>query len=145
MRRFLYNDTGFETAFAAFLEERRGSAPDVDSAVAAVLAAVKAEGLAAVLRYTALFDKIELTEQTIRVTAEEIAAGAAACPPDAREAIAMAARRIRAYHTRQRPADQAWTDEDGVQLGWRWTALKSSCCPPRGCVASARKRTGKSW
>ena len=121
MRRFLYNDSGFESAFASFLDERRGSAPDVDSAVAAVLEAVKAEGLAAVLRYTALFDKVELTETTIRVTADEIAA----CPPEARAAITLAARRIRAYHTRQRPADQAWTDDDGVQLGWRWTPLES--------------------
>jgi len=125
MRRFLYNDAGFERDFIAFLEERRGSAPDVDAAVAAVLAAVKAEGLAAVLRYTAQFDKVELTEQTIRVTADEIAAGAAQCDPAAREAIALAAARIRAYHTRQHPADQSWTDDLGVELGWRWTALES--------------------
>ena len=96
MRRFLYDDAGFERDFTAFLEERRGSAPDVDTAVAAVLAAVKAEGLEAVLRYTAQFDKVELTEQTIRVTADEIAAGAAQCDPAAREAIALAAARIRA-------------------------------------------------
>ena len=95
MRRFLYNDAGFEAAFASFLDERRGSAPDVDAAVAAVLAAVKAEGLSAVLRYTAQFDKVELTQQTIRVTAEEIAAGAALCEPQARAAITLAASRIR--------------------------------------------------
>jgi histidinol dehydrogenase len=125
MRRFIYSDTGFEPAFTSFLDERRGSAPDVDAAVATVLAAVKAEGLAAVLRYTAQFDKVDLTEATIRVTAEEIAQGAAACEPAAREAIRMAAHRIRVYHQRQRPADQRWIDEDGVQLGWRWSSLES--------------------
>ncbi len=125
MRRFIYNDSGFEAAFASFLDERRGSAPDVDAAVAQIIEAVRTEGLAAVLRYTARFDKAELTETTIRVTAEEIAQGAADCPADAREAIRLAARRIRDYHTRQRPADQHWTDEDGVQLGWRWTPLES--------------------
>ncbi|MDO8439182.1 MAG: histidinol dehydrogenase, partial [Telluria sp.] len=26
---------------------------------------------------------------------------------------------------RQRPADQRWTDDDGVELGWRWTALEA--------------------
>jgi histidinol dehydrogenase len=42
-----------------------------------------------------------------------------------REAIAFAARRIEAYHARQRPADARFTDEAGVELGWRWTPLDS--------------------
>ncbi|MDB5458104.1 MAG: Histidinol dehydrogenase [Caulobacter sp.] len=125
MRRFNASDPGFAAAFAAFLDERRGAPDDVDSAARYVIEAVKAEGLAAVLRFTKQFDKVELTEQTIRVTAEEIEAGAAAASPQVREAIAFAARRIRAYHARQRPADQAWTDEDGVELGWRWTPIEA--------------------
>ena len=125
MRRFDFSDPGFDAAFAAFLDERRGSPADVDAAAAEVLAAVKAGGLDAVLDYTRRFDRVELTEQTVRVTAEEIAQGAAACAPDVREAIAFAAARIRAYHQRQRPTDQAWTDEAGVELGWRWTALEA--------------------
>jgi histidinol dehydrogenase len=125
MRRFRSSDAGFDTAFRAFLDERRGAPADVDAAVAKVLAAVQAEGLAAVLRFSREFDGADLTESTVRVTAEEIEAGAAQCADDVREAIAFAARRIRAYHERQRPADQRFTDEDGVELGWRWTALES--------------------
>jgi histidinol dehydrogenase len=125
MRRFDYASPDFETAFAAFLEERRGSPPDVDAAVAEILARVKAEGLAAVLDYARRFDKAELTETSIRVTAEEIAAGAQACDSKVREAIAFAAARIRSYHQRQRPKDERFTDEAGVELGWRWTALES--------------------
>jgi histidinol dehydrogenase len=125
MRRFNFTDADFNARFTAFLHESRDSTPDVDATVAGVLATVKAEGLAAVLRYTAQFDKVELTEQTLKVTAEEIAQGVADCPADARDAIRMAARRIRDYHTRQRPADQRWTDEDGVDLGWRWLPLEA--------------------
>jgi histidinol dehydrogenase len=40
-----------------------------------------------------------------------------------RDAIAFAAERIRAYHSRQRPQDLRFTDEAGVELGWRWTPL----------------------
>ncbi|HRD46633.1 MAG TPA: histidinol dehydrogenase, partial [Caulobacter sp.] len=94
----------------AFLNERRGSPADVDAAAAEVLEAVRTRGLDAVLDYSRKFDRADLTAQTIRVTAEEIEAGAAACAPEVREAIAFAAARIRAYHTRQRPADQRWTD-----------------------------------
>lgn len=125
MRRFRFTDPGFEADFRAFLNERRGSPADVDAAAAEVLAAVQAEGLEAVLRYTARFDRVELTERTVRVTPEEIEAGAAECAAEVRQAIAFAAARIRAYHQRQRPVDQRWTDEAGVELGWRWTALEA--------------------
>jgi histidinol dehydrogenase len=125
MRRFRASDAGFDAAFRAFLDERRGAPADVDAAVVRVLDAVRAEGLAAVLRFSREFDRADLDEASIRVTAEEIEAGAAECAQDVREAIAFAARRIRAYHERQRPADQRFTDEEGVELGWRWTALES--------------------
>lgn len=123
MRRFRTTDPGFEAAFKAFVEERRDTPHDVDAIVHDVLAAVRAEGLAALLRYARDFDKVELTEATIRVSPEEIEAGAAACAPEVCEAIAFAAARIRAYHERQRPADQWFKDADGVELGWRWTPL----------------------
>ena len=61
MRRFDFSDPGFAGQFRAFLNERRGSAQDVDGAVGPVLEAVREEGLEAVLRYTARFDGVELT------------------------------------------------------------------------------------
>ncbi|MBO9544460.1 histidinol dehydrogenase [Caulobacter sp.] len=125
MRRFSFTAPDFQAAFKAFLDERRGSPADVDAAAASVLDAVKTHGLDAVLDYSKKFDKVELTAETIRVTADEIEQGWADTPADVREAIAFAAARIRAYHSRQRPADQAWTDEAGVELGWRWTPLEA--------------------
>lgn len=125
MRRLAFTAPDFPQTFRAFLNERRGSPADVDAAAAEVLEAVRTRGLDAVLDYTRKFDRADLTGETIRVTADEIETGAAACEPAVREAIAFAAARIRAYHTRQRPADQAWTDEAGVALGWRWTPIEA--------------------
>src|SRR5262245_45235995 len=119
MRRFRFTDPGFLQAFKAFADARRDSPPEVDAAVRDVLAAVRAEGLAAVLRFSRQFDRADLAEGDLRVSADEIAAGAAQCPPEVRGAIAFAARRIRAYHERQRPADARFVDEAGVELGWR--------------------------
>jgi len=115
----------FEARFTAFLDERRGSPADVDAAVAEIIEAVRTGGIEAVLDYVRRFDRSDLTAETIRVTDDEIEAGAAACPAEVREAIAFAARRIAAYHARQRPADQRWTDEAGAELGWRWTPLEA--------------------
>src|SRR5207253_9361081 len=110
-------------AFSAFIAERRETPEEVDAIVREVLAAVRAEGVAALLRYARQFDKLELDEAGLRVSAEEIAGGAAVCPSEVRDAIAFAAERIRAFHERQRPADQQFTDSAGVELGWRWTPL----------------------
>ena len=125
MRRFDFSAPDFAAAFKAFLDEDRGSPADVDASVVQVLDAVRTGGIQAVLDLTQKFDRVDLTEQTVRVTAEEIEAGAAQTPAGVREAIAFAAARIRAYHSRQRPTDQAWTDEAGVELGWRWTPLEA--------------------
>ncbi|HEX3918312.1 MAG TPA: histidinol dehydrogenase [Caulobacteraceae bacterium] len=125
MRRFDASDPEFDLAFDAFLGERRGSPPDVDAAVAGVIEAVRTEGLPAVLRYTERFDRVRLDEHTIQVSPREIQTGVDACPTEVREAIAFAAARIAAYHERQRPADARFTDETGVELGWRWTPLES--------------------
>ena len=125
MRRLDFAQPDFDDRFRAFLDERRGGAADVDAAVAEIIAAVKSEGLAALLRLARKFDGVELDERTIRVTPGEIAAGAAQCAPEVRAALELAAGRIRAYHQRQAPADQSFVDEAGVELGWRWTALDS--------------------
>jgi histidinol dehydrogenase len=125
MRRFNVSDPGFAIAFRAFLHEERGSAAEVDVAVAAIVQAVKTEGLPAVLRFAEQFDRAALTEATLQVTADEIEAGARACPQSVRDAIDFAADRIRTYHARQRPADAQWTDETGTRLGWRWTPLEA--------------------
>lgn len=125
MRRFNAQESGFDAAFSAFLNERRGSPADVDAAVVEILEAVRTEGLPAVLRFAARFDRAELDETTIRVTEAEIEAGAAECPADVRAAIDFAAERIRRYHALQRPADQKFVDDAGVELGWRWTPLEA--------------------
>jgi histidinol dehydrogenase len=125
MRRFRFTDADFETAFTAFIEERRETPEEVDAVVRDVIGAVRAEGLAALLRFAKDFDRVELDETSIRVSEAEIEAGAAACPQAVCDAIAFAAERIRSYHARQRPADLRFTDEAGVELGWRWTPLEA--------------------
>lgn len=125
MRRFNASDAGFDADFTEFLNARRGSPADVDAAVAEIVEAVRVEGLAAVLRFAERFDRVALKEGDLRVTPEEIDAGVAACPAEVLAAIDFAAERIRRYHARQRPADAAFTDDEGVELGWRWTPLEA--------------------
>ncbi len=125
MRWFRASEPDFQARFEAFAQERRGGSPDVDAAVAEIVEAVRREGFPALARFTARFDGTEMDETNVRVTADQIAEGAALCPQPVRDALRFAADRITRYHERQRPADARWTDEEGATLGWRWTALDS--------------------
>ena len=99
---------------------KREDAPDVDDAVAAIIADVRARGDIAVCDLTIRFDRFDLTPETMRITDTEIAAAADRVAPRDRTALETAATRIRAYHERQLPRDEQWTDETGATLGWRW-------------------------
>ncbi len=120
------SQAGFEAAFARLLSMKRESAPDVDADVAAILADVRVRGDEAVIDYTARWDRLNLTAETMRVSNDDIATACAEVPSAEREALAMAADRIRSYHERQLPADIRWSDAHGAELGWRWTAVDSA-------------------
>ena len=62
----------FEARFAAFLSAKREIQEEVDQVVAAILAEVRERGDAAVLDYTARFDRLQLAPQELTFTAEQI-------------------------------------------------------------------------
>ncbi len=129
-------DADFEQRFAAVLAMKREDAPDVDAAVAAIIADVRARGDAAVIELTERFDRLKLTPETLAFSEAEIDAACAAVPEAERAALELAAERIRAYHERQLPADESWTDASGATLGWRWTPVSAAGLYVPGGLAS---------
>lgn len=113
-------EPGFEARLAELLGRKRESLPEVDAEVAAIIADVRARGDAAVIAHTARLDGLSLTAETLALSEAEIDAACARVAPHEAGALEDAARRIRAYHQRQMPADAEWQDEAGVTLGWRW-------------------------
>ncbi len=130
------SDADFEAQFAALLGMKREEAEDVDQAVAAIIADVRARGDTAVIELTARYDHLELTPQTLAFSADEIAAYCAMVSPEDRAALELAAARIRDYHMRQVPEDVMWREESGAQLGWRWTPISSAGLYVPGGTAS---------
>jgi histidinol dehydrogenase len=116
-------DRGFEKAFSALLGQARETTETVDQAVAAIIADVRAEGDAALLRYTERFDRLALTSDGLRVDADEVEAAAAGIEPSLMAALDLAASRIEAFHRIQVPDDLRTTDAAGLTLGMRWTSL----------------------
>ncbi|GAB3117136.1 histidinol dehydrogenase [Novispirillum itersonii] len=120
------SDAGFEAAFTDLLNQKRENDPDVNATVAAILADVRARGDAAVTEYTNRFDRQSLTPDQIRLTADEINSAADSVDPALLVALRQAAERIRAYHRRQMPEDFQYTDDAGVRLGSRWSAVEAA-------------------
>jgi histidinol dehydrogenase len=119
------SDPNFERAFAAFLATKREVSEDVDAAVRAIIAQVRAEGDRAVIELTRRFDRLDLAATAMRVSEAEIAAAVAACDEETMAALELARGRIEAHHRRQLPADDQYTDALGAELGTRWTAIES--------------------
>jgi histidinol dehydrogenase len=115
----------FAARFRAFLATKREASADVEASVRAIIAEVAAGGDAALIALTRKFDRIDLTQVGLKVAADEIETAAAACDRRALDALAFARERIEAYHRRQLPQDERFTDALGVELGSRWTAIES--------------------
>ncbi|MBM2711029.1 histidinol dehydrogenase [Mesorhizobium caraganae] len=119
------SDAGFEQRFAAFLTTKREVSEDVDTAVRAIIARVRAEGDAALIDYSRKFDRAELDRLGIAVSKEDIARAYKEADPQTVEALKFARDRIRSHHERQMPRDDRYTDAAGVELGSRWTAIEA--------------------
>jgi histidinol dehydrogenase len=115
----------FEQGFRALLSAKREVSRDVDDAAATIIADVVARGDAALRDLSARFDRVDLAALGLRVTRDEIAAAAGRVPAETRAALTLARDRILAFHERQKPQDQFWTDAQGVELGWRWSAIRA--------------------
>jgi histidinol dehydrogenase len=129
-------DPGFDAAFRTLLGQKREEAEDVNQAVAAIIADVRARGDQAVIELTARFDRLKLTSETLAFSQAEIDAEIARIPPEDRAALDLAAGRIRDYHDRQKPEDESWTDSTGAMLGWRWTPVSAAGLYVPGGLAS---------
>jgi len=118
-------DADFEARFSALISAKRETPADVDEAVRAIIADVRARGDAALIEHTRRLDKHELTAAHLRVSPDEIGAALESAPPTVLAALELARDRIEDYHRRQRPADESYIDALGVELGWRWTAIEA--------------------
>ena len=115
----------FAQKFRAFLDTKRESAADVEAAVRIIVNDVARRGDAALVDYTRKFDRLDLNRTGMKVTADEIAAAVKACSRETLDALEFARARIEAYHLRQMPKDDRFTDALGVELGSRWTAIEA--------------------
>lgn len=116
----------FAVRFATLVDDRRESDTDVSRDVAAIIADVRERGDAALVDLTTKFDRFDLEKAGWQIPLSECRSALDALAPDLRQALDLAASRIRAYHEKQRPVDSDTTDEAGVRSGARWRAVDAA-------------------
>src|SRR3982074_283014 len=107
----------FAQRFRGLLATKREASADVEDAVRAIIADVAARGDRALMELTRKFDRLGLAPARLRVPADEVATAHATCDRRALDALAFARDRIEAYHRRQLPKDERFTDALGGELG----------------------------
>lgn len=117
---------GFAAAFDALVGARRESDSDVSRDVAAILARVRADGDVALRELTQQFDQFDLDSAGWRIDPADCRTALAALDPGLRGALELAAERIRAFHSGQRPVDSEIIDGMGARLGSRWNAVEAA-------------------
>ncbi len=117
----------FEADFKARLHWSEETDAAIEQRVADILGDVRQRGDAAVLEYTARFDRLAAKDmKALELSAAELRAAFDGLPAAQREALESAARRVRSYHEAQKKAcGESWSyrDEDGTLLGQKVTPL----------------------
>jgi len=120
------DDKDFASRFASLQQMKREQSVDVNEAVATIIDDVRARGDAALIELTQKYDRQALSPETLRIGDDEIDSAIRACATETRAALELAAQRIDDFHTRQKPEDARFTDEAGVEMGYRWTPVDAA-------------------
>ncbi len=123
--RLNITDPDFEVGFAALLARDRGADQQVHRDVLEILAAVRARGDQALLDYTRRFDQRQPGSiRDLEVTPQQLRHSASLVTDEQRQALGVAAARIRTYHEHQKQESWQFKDADGTVLGQQITALQ---------------------
>ncbi len=123
MRFLRFSDPGFEDDFGRISARGESTPAEILTTVQMILDDVRARGDAALYEYTERFDRLNLAETGMEVSATEIAQAVAAVDSPTLATLQLAADRITAFHRKQREETWLADDEDDIRLGQMVTPL----------------------
>lgn len=124
MKTLKLTNESFGTITKDLLKRSTSSYPAQEAAVKEILANVAENGDEAVFGYTEKFDGAVLTKDTVRVTAEEEEEAYKIVSPELVAVIRKSLENIRSYHEKQKRQSWFSTEESGIMLGQKVTALQ---------------------
>jgi histidinol dehydrogenase len=128
VKRLNSQDAGFIATLLSSLSLPMADDEAIDAAVVKILAQVKVNGDAAVLDFTKQFDRLNIASVAeLEISQEELKKAYEGLSAEQKNALDIAAKRVRAYHEKQKieAGCHSWEYEeaDGTRLGQKVTAL----------------------
>ncbi len=115
----------FTERFNEFLAMKREVSADIDAAARSIVHDVARRGDAALIEATKRYDRLDVKAGGLRISDGEVDAAVKACDTATLDALTFARDRIEIFHKRQLPKDERFMDAQGVELGWRWSAVEA--------------------
>jgi histidinol dehydrogenase len=111
-------DAGFEAALEKLLDWEQTSDDTVERVVRDIINDVRSRGDAALIEYTERFDRRAVADAAgLEISPGSCQAALERIPADQREALELAAKRVRDYAVHQRLESWSYTEADGTLLG----------------------------
>ncbi|PLA73725.1 histidinol dehydrogenase [Hydrogenovibrio sp. SC-1] len=115
---------GFDAQLDQLLAWETVSNESVNTTVKEILKSVREQGDAALLEYTAKFDRLSITDASqLEIPQAELQAALQRIPADQRSGLELSAQRVKAYHERQISESWSYVEADGTMLGQQVTCL----------------------
>lgn len=127
MQKLVSTDPNFARDFTRLIEARRETDSNVAGVVQDILRTVKTGKDASLVQYTQRFDGYSLIDDGDWViTADRCKEAYGQIEPEQRDALQLAADRIRAYHEAQLPENRDYKDDTGARLGAIWRPVDAA-------------------
>lgn len=124
IRRLDAREPEFLSVLDALLAFESGADARIDAAVSEILQGVSTVGDAAVIEYTRRFDQLDVHAMAdLELPRHELKSALDSLSVEQREALRIAADRVRLYHERQKVDSWSYTEADGTRLGQKVTPL----------------------
>ncbi|GHA91146.1 histidinol dehydrogenase [Modicisalibacter luteus] len=117
-------DANFDASLEALLSWEGVSDAQVQQRVEEILHAVRTRGDTALVEASNRFDRLSVSSMAeLTLDKARLRQAYDGLPAEQRDALAVAAERIRVYHERQKPESWQYTEADGTVLGQKVTPL----------------------
>jgi histidinol dehydrogenase len=123
MKKLFWGTPAFDKDLAC-LYGRAAFPPEAEKAAAEIIADVRRDGDAALVRYAKKFDRVDLAPEEFRVTEKELAEAGMQLPAGDRRAIRTALSQIRAFARLTRPKNWRSSPRPGVIVGEKFTPME---------------------
>ena len=124
IKRLTTTQADYQSQMDTLLAWEGVSDDQVNSTVKDILKSIRSRGDEALVEYTNKFDRMNVGSMTeLTFSKEQIDAAYNNIPDDQKEALEVAAERVRSYHKHQIMESWSYTEDDGTLLGQQITPL----------------------